>query len=103
MTDGFFDAKIAATYDEGSSRMFAPEVLEPTLDVLESLARGGRVVEFAVGTGRVALPLAARGLDVSGIELSTAMVAKLREKPGGQELRVVIGDMTTARIEGEFT
>ena len=101
--DGHFDEAIAATYDEGSSRMFAPEVLEPTLDVLEELARGGRVVEFAVGTGRVALPLAARGLDVSGIELSRAMVAKLREKPGGDALPVIIGDMTSARVEGEFT
>ncbi len=102
VTDGFFDARIAETYDEGSARMFAPHVLEPTLDVLEELAHGGRVIEFAVGTGRVALPLAARGLDVCGIELSNAMVAKLREKPGGAELRVVIGDMTTTRVEGEF-
>jgi SAM-dependent methyltransferase len=102
MTDGFFDEAIAATYDQGSSRMFAPEVLDPTLDVLEDLARGGRVVEFAVGTGRVALSLAARGLDVSGIELSRAMVAKLREKPGGEALPVVIGDMTSARVDGEF-
>ena len=100
--DGHFDEAIAADYDEGSEDMFAPEVLEPTLDVLERLAGGGRVLEFAIGTGRVALPLAARGVDVSGIEMSRPMVAQMTAKPGGADLEVVIGDMTKATVEGEF-
>lgn len=101
--DGHFDEAIAAEYDEGADYMFTPEVLDPTVDTLERLANGGRVLEFAIGTGRVALPLAARGVDVSGIEMSRPMVARLRAKPGGEALPVVIGDMTNARVEGEFS
>ena len=101
--DGHFDEAIAAEYDEGADYMFTPEVLDPTVDTLERLANGGRVLEFAIGTGRVALPLAARGVDVSGIEMSRPMIARLRAKPGGEALPVVIGDMTNARVEGEFS
>ena len=101
--DGYFDEAIAADYDEDVSYMSVPEVLGPTLDVLEDLAGGGRALEFAVGTGRVALPLSARGVPVSGIELSRAMLARLRAKPGGDELPVVVGDMTTATAEGTFS
>jgi len=72
------------------------------VDALAELARGGRVLEFAIGTGRIALPLAARGLEVHGIELSRAMVEQLHAKPGGDSLPVVIGDMATTRVEGEF-
>ena len=100
--DGHFDEAIAAEYDEGSEDMFASEVLEPTVATLERLAGGGRVLEFAIGTGRVALPLAARGVDVSGIEMSRPMVAQMRAKPGGTDLEVVMGDMTRATVEGEF-
>ena len=77
--------------------MATPEVLDPTVDLLVGLAEGGRALEFAIGTGRVALPLAERGVDVAGIELSAAMVRQLRSKPGGETMDVVIGDMTTAQ------
>ena len=79
-----------------------PEVLDPEVDLLVALAAGGRVLEFAIGTGRAALPLADRGVDVSGIELSQAMVSELRAKPGGDDITVVIGDMAIARVPGEF-
>lgn len=74
--DGVFDDRIARTYDEDSAGMFAPEVLGPTVDFLAELADGRRALEFAIGTGRVGLPLCARGVDVSGIELSGAMESR---------------------------
>ena len=74
-----------------------------SVEVLADLARGGPVLEFAIGTGRVALPLAARGFAVHGIEASEKMVAKMREKPGGEGIPVTIGDMSDARVEGRFT
>ncbi|MGC4175460.1 class I SAM-dependent DNA methyltransferase [Demequina sp.] len=101
--DGHFDEAIAAEYDEGAAYMFAPQVLGPTVDLLERLAGGGRVLEFAIGTGRVALPLAARGVEVHGIEMSRPMVAAMRAKLGGADLPVAIGDMTYERVEGEFS
>jgi SAM-dependent methyltransferase len=76
--------------------MFADEVLRPTVGFLSEMAEGGRAVEFAIGTGRVAIPLSAAGVAVSGIELSHAMIARLREKIGEDEIPVVQGDMTTA-------
>jgi len=103
MDDGVFDAAAAEAYDDGVARMYAPEVLGPTLDRLELLAGGGRVLEFASGTGRVALGLAERGLDVSGIELSASMTAKLRAKPFGDRVPVEIGDMMSTRLHGEFS
>lgn len=101
-TTNWFGEEIAATYDDDSADLFRPEVLDPQLDVLAELAAGGPVLEFAIGTGRVSLPLAQRGLRVAGIELSPAMVARLRSKPGGDEtaIPVVIGDMATARAPG---
>jgi len=101
--DGHFDEAIAAEYDEGADYMFVPEVLDPTVDTLQRLAGGGRVLEFAIGTGRVALPLAARGVDVSGVEMSRPMVAQMRAKQGGGDLDVIIGDMTKAAVDGEFS
>jgi SAM-dependent methyltransferase len=100
--DGFFDEAVAARYDESDGDMFAPEVVDPTVDFLEELASGGRVLELAIGTGRIALPLAARGVDVHGIELSDAMVARLRAKPKGAQLPVTVGDFTSARADGTF-
>jgi SAM-dependent methyltransferase len=101
-TKNWFDEDVAATYDEDTAEMSTPAAMEPQLDLLAELAGGGPVLELAVGTGRVALPLAARGLSVVGIELSAAMVARLRAKPGGDEasLPVVVGDMTTAKAPG---
>jgi len=102
MPEDHFAGEVAARYDERLAAMGSPEVLEPTVDLLSNLAGTGAALELAVGTGRIALPLAARGVPVSGIELSPDMVAQLRAKPGGDAIPVTIGDMTTARVEGAF-
>lgn len=73
-----------------------------TVEYLAELASGGLALELAIGTGRVALPLAARGVRVDGIELSPDMVARLREKPGGMELRIILGDMASAEASGPY-
>jgi len=92
----------AATYDADDAAMFSDEVLGPTVDVLVELAAGRRALEFAAGTGRVALALSARGIDVAGIELSEAMTARLQAKPGSDRVPITIGDMATTRVPGEF-
>lgn len=102
MDDGVFNAEVARSYDADVATMFAPEVLGPTVDFLADLAGDGRALELAIGTGRVALALRERGVDVAGIELSSAMVRELRAKPGGDALEIAIGDMTTTRVPGEF-
>ena len=101
--DGYFDEDVAERYDNPSWDMFSPEVLDPTVDLLAELARGGRALELGIGTGRVALPLAERGVEVHGIDLSRAMVGKLREKPGGDRIPVEIGDFASTRVDGTFT
>jgi SAM-dependent methyltransferase len=101
--DNYFDAPVAERYDEDSADMYDPAVLGPTVAMLSDLAGAGPVLEFAIGTGRVALPLAARGLTVHGIDLSPEMVAKLREKPGGPDLPVSIGDFTATRLDETFS
>lgn len=93
---------MAEHYDESEAEMFDPAVVGSAVDVLEELARGGSALEFGIGTGRLALPLAQRGVAVHGIDLSEAMVAKLREKSGAQEIGITIGDFATERIEGQF-
>lgn len=100
--DGIFDESVALTYDADDVGMFAPDVLGPTVDFLCALAAGRRALEFAIGTGRVALPLSERGVDVAGIELSRAMARQMSAKPGADGIPVVIGDMATARVEGAF-
>lgn len=95
-----WDERAARDYDTPGAGMFAPDVLGPTVDRLAALAGGGRALEFAVGTGRVAIPLAERGVPVTGIEQSPAMIARLREK---SSLEVVPGDMTTTVVPGSFT
>lgn len=100
--DGLFDDTVARTYDEDHAARFAPEVLGSTVEVLAELANGRRALEFAVGTGRVAVPLSERGVEVTGIELSRAMVAQLAAKPGAERIPVTIGDMATTRVEGSF-
>ena len=97
-----WDEAAAQRYDETSAEMFAPEVLEPTVDFLAGLAGPGRALELAVGTGRVAVPLSARGVPVVGIELSEPMVAQLRRKVSAPTLPVAVGDMATTRVPGEF-
>lgn len=97
-----WDDETARTYDADVADRFAPEVLGPTVDLLAELADGGPVLELAVGTGRVAIPLAQRGLPVSGIELSEAMVERLRDKVDDATVPVWLGDMATTRVPGEF-
>src|ERR1700734_3707419 len=101
--DGYFGDRVAATYDDPTSRQFDPAVVAATVDVLAGLAGAGRALEFAVGTGRIALPLAARGVPVHGIDMSRAMVARLRAKPGGDAIGVTIGDFATTRVDGTFS
>jgi len=101
--DGYFGEEVAARYDESSAEMFDPAVVEPAVDFLAELAGERRALELGIGTGRIALPLAARGVSVHGIELSKAMVARLREKPGGDEIGVTIGDFATATADGTFS
>ncbi|HWG28826.1 class I SAM-dependent methyltransferase [Actinospica sp.] len=92
----FWDDEAAQGYDTVGSGMFAPEVLGPTVDRLTELAEGGPALEFAIGTGRVAIPLRRRDVPVAGIELSRPMVKQLRTKADESEIPVVVGDMTTA-------
>jgi len=98
-----WDEETAERYDEVSAGRFAPEVLAPSVDFLARLAGGGPALEFAVGTGRVAIPLLASGVPVTGVELSEPMVAQLRRKVDEATLPVVVGDMATTRVPGEFT
>jgi SAM-dependent methyltransferase len=101
--DGYFDERVAARYDESSAEMFDPGVVDPVVDFLVELARSGRALELGIGTGRIALPLARRGVPVHGIELSKAMAARLRAKPGGEDVGVTIGDFATATVDGTFS
>jgi len=101
LADGWFPESVAVGYDHPGGAN-APEVVTPMVDVLEDLAASGPVLEFAVGTGRIAAPLAARGVPVSGIELSRAMASRITDKPGGDRVEVSIGDMTSTRVAGEF-
>jgi SAM-dependent methyltransferase len=98
-----WDEETAERYDETTADKFAPEVLDPAVDFLADLARHGPALEFAIGTGRVGIPLSARGIEVTGIELSEPMVAQLRRKIGEDELPVRVGDMATTRVPGEFS
>jgi SAM-dependent methyltransferase len=101
--DGYFDERITARYDEFAADMFDPAVVDPVIEVLVELAGKGRALELGIGTGRIALPLAGRGVPVHGIELSTAMVARLQSKPGGENINVTIGDFATTKVEGIFS
>jgi SAM-dependent methyltransferase len=98
-----FGEDVAARYDESSADMFDPAVLEPTVSFLAQLAGDGAALELGIGTGRIALPLSERGVRVVGIDLSEAMVAKLREKPGAERIEVAIGDFATTQVEGTFS
>jgi SAM-dependent methyltransferase len=100
--DGHFGEEVAAAYDASSAEMFAPDVLDPAVDLLARLAGDGPALELAVGTGRLALPLARRGVRVHGVDMSRAMVRRLRGKPGGDAVDVTIGDIATTRVPGEF-
>ena len=101
--DGYFDERVADRYDESEAEMFDPGVVDPAVDLLAELAGGGRVLEFGIGTGRIALPLAARGLDVHGMDMSRAMVERLRAKPAGEDIGVAIGDFARTTVDGSFS
>src|SRR5581483_3738524 len=96
-----FDERVAATYDLDRT-VFDPAVVDPVVDFLAELAGDGNALELGIGTGRIALPLSARGIRVHGIDISEAMIAKLREKPGSDAIEVTVGDFATTRIDGAF-
>ena len=98
----YFGEQVAARYDQ-SSEIFEPGAVDPMVEVLAELAGGGQVLELGIGTGRIALPLVQRGVPVHGIDLSRAMVARLRAKPGGEAIGVTIGDFATTRVDGTFS
>src|SRR6266702_4573247 len=100
--DGYFDEHVASRYDD-DTEIFDPAVVDPVVDLLVELAGSGRALELGIGTGRIALPLAQRGVPVHGIELSKAMVARLRAKPGGEDIGVTIGDFATTTVDGTFS
>jgi SAM-dependent methyltransferase len=101
--DGYFGERVAARYDDDESGMFGPAAVDAAVGVLAELAGNGRALELGIGTGRIALPLAGRGVRVDGIDLSRAMVARLRAKPGGDAIGVTIGDFATTRVDGTFS
>ena len=100
--DGYFGERVAARYDD-DAEIFDPAVVDPVVDLLVELAGNGRALELGIGTGRIALPLAQRGVPVHGIELSKAMAARLRAKPGGEDIGVTIGDFATTTVDGTFS
>jgi SAM-dependent methyltransferase len=99
----YFDKRVAARYDKSSTEMFDREVVAPVIELLVELAGSGRALELGIGTGRIALPLAQRGVPVHGIDLSESMVAILHAKPGGDDIRVTIGDFATTTVGGTFS
>jgi len=98
-----FGELVSERYDESAADMFEPTVVDPIVDFLAGLAGNGTALEFGIGTGRIALPLTQRGVRVHGIDLSAAMVAKLRAKPGGRDIGVTIGNFATTTVEGTFS
>jgi SAM-dependent methyltransferase len=103
MREDYFGEQVASQYDESEGEMFTPGAIEPAVSFLADLAGEGDALELGVGTGRIALPLSRRGVRVHGIDLSAAMVSKLRVKPGGERISVTIGDFATTTVEGTFT
>ena len=101
--DGYFDEPVAARYDDSESEMFDPAVVDPVVDFLVELAGSGRALELGIGTGRIAVPLAQRAVRVHGIDMSKAMVARLRAKPGAEDIGVTIGDFATTTVDGTFS
>jgi SAM-dependent methyltransferase len=103
MPEDHFGERVAARYDESAADMFAPAVVDPVVDFLADLAGEGAALELGVGTGRIALPLAGRGVRVHGIDLSEAMLARLRAKPGAERVGVTVGDFATTTVQGHFS
>jgi SAM-dependent methyltransferase len=103
MPEDYFGEDVAARYDESEGETFESAAVESVVDFLVDLAGGGTALELGIGTGRIALPLSRRGVRVHGIDLSTAMVARLQAKPGAEDIGVTIGDFATTRVEGTFS
>jgi SAM-dependent methyltransferase len=101
--ENYFGEDIAAKFDERYGDLADPAVVDPMVDFLSDLAHDGAALELGIGTGRIALPLAERGVLVHGIDLSEAMVARLRAKPGAERIGVTIGDFATTTVEGTFS
>jgi SAM-dependent methyltransferase len=102
MPESRFDEWIAERYEALWPELFEPSVLEPAVEFLATLVGTGAALEFGIGTGRVALPLSQRGIRVHGIDLSPAMVAQLRTRPGGSDIAATVGDFATTRVSGRF-
>src|SRR6266700_3051459 len=98
MPENYFGERVAERYDESTADMFGPAVVHPVVDFLVGLAGDGAALELGIGTGRIALPLAQRGIRVHGFDLSEAMVARLRAKPGAEQIGVTIGDFATTTV-----
>jgi SAM-dependent methyltransferase len=103
VAEDHFGEHVAARYDESSADMFDPAVVDPVVDFLANLAGDGAALELGIGTGRIALPLARRGVQIHGIDLSEAMVARLRAKEGAEQIGVTIGDFATATVDTSFS
>jgi SAM-dependent methyltransferase len=103
LPEDHFGEPVAARFDERYAKKADPAEVDPIVDLLVELAGDGAALELGVGTGRIALPLAARGVPVHGIDLSEAMLARLRAKPGAERLGVTLGDFATTRVEGQFS
>ncbi len=101
--DGYFNERVAARYDESEREMFVAAATDPVVDFLVAAAGDGRALELGIGTGRIAIPLAQRGVPVHGIDVSEAMVSRLRSKPGGEDIVVTVGDFATTAVPGSFT
>jgi SAM-dependent methyltransferase len=103
MPEDHFGEQVAERFDERYAQLAEPAVVDPIVDFIAEVAGVGAALELGVGTGRIALPLADRGVQVHGIELSEAMVARLRAKPGAEQVGVTMGDFATTTVEGRFS
>ena len=103
MPENYFGEDVAQRYDDAESEMFDPAVIDATVDFLVELAGHGAALELGIGTGRIALPLARRGVRVQGIDLSEAMLAVLRAKPGAEQIGLTVGDFATTTVDGRFS
>ena len=99
----YFGERVAERYDESAADMFEPAQVDPVVDFLVRLATDGSALELGIGTGRIALPLAQRGIKVHGIDLSESMVARLRAKSDAEQIGVTIGDFATTTVAGRFS
>jgi Methyltransferase domain len=102
VAENYFGERVAQRYDADSADMFDPGFVEPAVNFLAELAGQGAALELGIGTGRIALPLSQRGVRVHGIDLSSAMVDRLRAKPGADDIGVTIGDFASTTVGRTF-